>query len=90
MTRSEFVNYLAESLEDVSDIARYMMFVESVFAFDNSLGLKVYVLEVDDSVTAEDIKYLNDAFLEIGVSACLVPKDMLKYKATLTEESIHE
>lgn len=88
LSREEFAEYLAQRLEEPTDIGRIMRFVDNAFLLQNDVGRPAYIFEVDGDVSAEDIKYVRDAMQSLGVCACLVPKGLLRYAGTLTPESV--
>lgn len=87
MSRSRFVRMLAAKLDDKSAISRLTSFVEHAMRLSNGAGQDVYVIEVSDGISLDDVTYLRQCFAQLGVLACLVPQGTVDYVATLTPES---
>ncbi len=88
MNREEFAAYLAQRLDEPTDVGRMMRFIDNAFLLQNDVGRPAYVFEVDRDVSSEDVKYLQDAMKSLGVCACIVPKGLVRYAGTLTPESM--
>ena len=89
LSRDELVEYLAERLPDKTDIGRMTTHIEKAFVFQNDVGRPAYMLEVDPgAITPEAIAYISDCLEQMTVCACLVPKGMVSYGATVTPESM--
>lgn len=83
-SREEFIEELMSRADDVVDVGRMVNFVEGAFRLQNDVSRPAYVIEVSDSVTADDIEYVSAALSQLGVCAVLVPPKMLRYVGTVT------
>lgn len=91
MDRSEFVNYLAERVEDPSDVAKALRFIESAFILQNDAHRPAYVFSVSEKIAEEDMEVIRNAFVELGVLGVFLPSTLMEkvsYDGTVTPDSL--
>lgn len=88
LKRDELVQLLAERLEEPSEIAEYLMFIESAFVLQNDAHRPAYLFEVDRTPTKQEMQYISDIMATMGCVACVIPSKMLRYAGTVTPDSI--
>lgn len=86
-TRGEFVELLLDRLDDVTEIGGIVMFVESVLKLQNDMSRPVYVLEVCDGISYDDIAYIDSVMNSAKMACVLIPKGMVEYVGEVDSDS---
>ena len=86
-TRDEFASLLMERSGDVTKVGGVMAFVESVLKLQNDMTRPVYVFQVKDGITSDDIAMLDMEMEALGVACVLIPAGTLTYVGEVTSES---
>lgn len=87
LTRDEFLSLIVSRSEDVTKVGEVMEFVESVLKLQNDMTRPVYVFQVRDGITSDEITMLDRAMEAIGVACVLIPSGTLRYVGEVTSDS---
>lgn len=88
LDRSELTEELMARVDDFTKIGEVFSFVESSLMLQNDMSRPVYVFEVEPDISKEDVKYINDAMSQVGVSCVLMPKKMIGYVGEVNSSSM--
>ena len=91
MGKAEFINYLSEHVEDVSDIAKALRFVESAFILQNDAHRPAYIFSISEKIAEEDMEVVRSVFMDLGVLGVFLPEKLMSkinYVGTVTPENI--
>lgn len=91
LDRDEFVAYLSERVDDITDVARALGFVESAFVLQNDAGRPAYLFSATEPIAEEDMKAIGAALTEVGSIGVFLPAKLvrkIRYDGTVTPDSI--
>jgi hypothetical protein len=90
MTKDELVRDLMLRVREPTDIGKVTGFIERAFKLQNDVGRPAYIFEADADMTSEDVNYLRQVMLELGVCCALVPPKTIDYVGKVTPKSMTE
>lgn len=91
MSKAEFVDCLAGRVEDISDIAKALRFIEAAFVLQNDAGRPAYIFSVSEKIADEDMAIIKKVFEDLGVLGVFLPSALMRkisYEGTVTPKSL--